>query len=85
MPLYNDYVSELQLHFYWGGIAASEVQFIIMVGHSGMQADLVMEQELRVLHLELHAAGCELKIISINKATPPNSVTPYRPTGVIFF
>ena len=35
-----------------------------MVGkHGGMQADMVLEKELRVLHPDLQAAGYELRHI----------------------
>ena len=32
-------------------LTVSEVQSIIMEGHGSMQADMVLERELRVLHL----------------------------------
>lgn len=31
-----------------------------MVGHGGIQADMLLEKELRVLHLELQTIGSEL-------------------------
>ena len=32
-----------------------------MMGHGGMQADTVLEKELRVLHLDMQATGSELR------------------------
>ena len=43
--------------------------------HEGMQADMVLEKELRVLHLDPQGSGKELKYYSPNKAIP----TPTRP------
>jgi hypothetical protein len=43
-----------------------------------MLAEMVLEKELRVLHLDLQAAERELRYSrpsSLNKATPPNSAT----------
>jgi hypothetical protein len=46
----------------WGWLTVSEVQFIIiMVGkHGSIQADLVLEKELRVLRLDSKAARRKL-------------------------
>ena len=67
-----------------------------MVEHGSMQADMMLEKALRVLHLDPQAAGecpmeCGLSIYDtskptstvthFDKATPPNSVTPYQPMG----
>ena len=35
--------------------------FIITVGHGGVQADMVLKKELRILHLDPQATGSELK------------------------
>jgi hypothetical protein len=40
-----------------------------MVVTCGTQAAMVLEKELRVLHLDRQAAGCELRHISSNYAT----------------
>ena len=49
-----------------------------------MQTDMVLEMELRALHLDPQAVGGELRHTSSNKATPPNSATPYGSIGDIF-
>ena len=45
------------------GVAySSEVwSTIIMVGHGGMQADMVLEKELRILYLDPKVTGSELR------------------------
>ena len=52
-----------------------------------MQADMVREKELRVLHLDLQATGSEQYPrpssqghTSSNKVTPSHSATPYGPS-----
>jgi hypothetical protein len=68
--------------------------------HDSIQVDIVLEKELRVQHVDQQAAGREsdsgsdlsfwnLKAhpqwhTSFDKATPPNSATPYIPMGAIF-
>ena len=41
----------------WGAYSSEVRSIIIMVGHGGIQADMVLEKELRVLHPDPQAAG----------------------------
>ena len=44
--------------FNWGLLRVSEVySIIIMAGHSSVQADMVLQKDLRVLHLDPQRAG----------------------------
>ena len=68
--------------------------------HGSMQAVMMLKKKLRVLHLELQAAGSKgvwaskahALVIHFfqgnhtysNKATPPSSASPYGPIGVIY-
>jgi hypothetical protein len=59
--------------------------------HGGIQADMVLEKDLRVLHLDPQAVGNDLMLFLqqdhtySNKVTPPSSTTPYGPMGNILF
>ena len=45
-----------------GWLTVPEVQsIIIMVGHGSVQADMVLEKELGVLHLDQQETGSELR------------------------
>ena len=58
---------------------SSEIQsIIIMVEHSSMQADMVLEKEPRVLHLDMQATGSELRL-ELNYATGLNKYRPQNP------
>ena len=51
----------LKENIYLGWLTVSEVEsIIVMVGYDGTQADLGLEKELRVLHLDLLKTGSEL-------------------------
>ena len=82
--------------FNWVAYSSEVLSIIIMVGHGRKQTDMVLEKELRVLHLDpkgtgsglVHGAWLEdMRHQSLtpqwhtfsNKATPPNSATPYEP------
>ena len=75
-----------------GWLTVSEVQFIIiMVGHGSVQADIVLEKELRVPHLDLQATEQkeslytehslsmrDLQVCPDNDTLPPTSPHPLR-------
>lgn len=63
----------------------SLVQYHHGAEHGGMQGDVVLKKELRVLHSDLQVTGSELRHTFSNKTTPPNSDTPYEPIGQITF
>jgi len=44
-----------------------------------MQTDGVLENGLGILYPHHQSTGSELRFTSSNKATPPNSATPYGP------
>ena len=55
----------------------SEVRFIIIVvGHGSVQADMVLEKELRVIYLDTQATGSELRhwvwLEHIRPQSPPS-------------
>ena len=52
-----------------GWLTVSEAQsIIIMAGHGGMQADMVLEKDLRVLHLDPQATGSKLSVSTLGIA-----------------
>jgi hypothetical protein len=76
--------------FNWGWLTASEVQSIIIMVYSSVQADMVME-ELRVLHLvpkaarrrlNPHWALGQLKAHPYSDTLPPTR--PHTPVGQAF-
>ena len=55
---------------------SSEVQSIIMVGHGGIQADVVLKKELRTLHLDprqqevVWNTRCGMSVYEVSKPIP---------------
>ena len=73
---HHDHCKSYKENIQLGLLMVSEVQSIIMTeGHGSVQADVVLEKELRVLHLYWQATGSKLTRCSLNiadlKAPPP--------------